>query len=124
MIILKTERDLEAMRPACAVAATVLDEVAAWIKPGISTREIDQYAAWCIKNQGAKSAFLGYRKYPCHICISINEQVVHGLAGDRTSNSGTSPAWMLASFIMALSATPPGRFQSADAESWHKNSWM
>ena len=88
MIILKTERDLEAMRPACAVAAFVLDEVAGWIKPGMTTREIDQFAAGCIKNQGAKSAFLGYRKYPCHICISVNEQVVHGLAGDRTVEFG------------------------------------
>ena len=45
MIILKTERDLEAMRPACAVAGTVLEEVASFIRPGISTKEIDQYAA-------------------------------------------------------------------------------
>jgi methionyl aminopeptidase len=88
MIILKTERDLEAMRPACAVAAEVLDEVAAWIKPGMTTREIDQFAAGCIKSRGARSAFLGYRKYPCHICISVNEQVVHGLAGDRAVEFG------------------------------------
>jgi methionyl aminopeptidase len=83
MIILKTERDLEAMRPACAVAASVLEEVAAWIQPGVTTRDIDQYAAARIKAFGAKSAFLGYRKYPCHVCISVNEQVVHGLASDR-----------------------------------------
>lgn len=88
MIILKTERDLEAMRPACAVAATVLQDVAEFVKPGISTREIDEYAASRIKRYGAKSAFLGYRKYPCQICISVNEQVVHGLAGERVLNFG------------------------------------
>jgi methionyl aminopeptidase len=83
MIILKTERDLEAMRPACKIASEVLEKVAAFIQPGVTTREIDNFAAQQIKGHGAKSAFLGYRKYPCHLCISVNEQVVHGLAGDR-----------------------------------------
>ena len=76
------------MRPACALAATVLDEVAAFIKPGISPRQIDQFAAGQIKGYGAKSAFLGYRKYPCHICISVNDQVVHGLAGPNELKFG------------------------------------
>jgi methionyl aminopeptidase len=88
MIILKTERDLEAMRPACAIAARVLDEVAGFIAPGQTTKEIDNFAAGRIKAYGAKSAFLGYRKYPCHICISVNEQVVHGLAGKRLVQFG------------------------------------
>jgi len=88
MIILKTERDLEAMRPACQLAGTVLDAVATWIQPGVTTREIDEFAASQIKHFGTKSAFLGYRKYPCHICISVNEQVVHGLAGDRRVQFG------------------------------------
>jgi methionyl aminopeptidase len=88
MILLKTERDLEAMRPACQLAGTVLEEVASFIQPGQTTREIDEFAADRIKYHGAKSAFLGYRKYPCHICISVNEQVVHGLAGDRRVQFG------------------------------------
>jgi len=49
---------------------------------------IDQFAAQRIKSYGAKSAFLGYRKYPCHLCISVNEQVVHGLATDRRVDFG------------------------------------
>ena len=98
MIILKSERDLEAMRPACAVAGAVLEEVCAFIQPGITTREVDEYAAARIKHYGARSAFLGYvhpggprgrdRKYPCHTCISVNEQVVHGLAGPRHLSFG------------------------------------
>ena len=88
MIILKSERDLEVMRPAGKVAGTVLEEVAAFIRPGVSTREVDDYAATRIKFYGAKSAFLGYRKYPCQICISVNEQVVHGLAGPRRLEFG------------------------------------
>lgn len=88
MIVLKNERDLEAMRPACVVAGNVLDEVSAFIQPGVTTREIDSFAAERMKSYGAKSAFLGYRKYPCHLCISVNEQVVHGLAGNRRVEFG------------------------------------
>src|SRR5712664_1450219 len=88
MIILKSERDLEAMRPACAVAGKVLREVAEFIRPGLTTKEIDLFAASRIKSHGAKSAFLGYRKYPCNVCISVNDQVVHGLANDRRVEFG------------------------------------
>jgi methionyl aminopeptidase len=88
MIILKSERDLEAMRPACAVAGTVLEEVAAFVQPGVTTKDVDEFAASRIKHFGGKSAFLGYRKYPCQICISVNDQVVHGLAGPGTLRFG------------------------------------
>ena len=88
MIIIKSERDLEAMRPACALAVTVLNEIAAFIEPGVTTRQVDDFAGSRIKHYGAKSAFLGYRKYPCQICISVNEQVVHGLAGPRRLEFG------------------------------------
>lgn len=88
MIILKNERDIEGMRAAGAIASAVLQEVSAWITPGVTTREIDQFAATRIKSYGARSAFLGYRKYPCSICISVNEQVVHGLASDRRVQFG------------------------------------
>lgn len=76
------------MRPACQVASMVLEEVAAFIRPGVTTQEVDDFAASRIKQYGAKSAFLGYRKYPCCICISVNEQVVHGLAGPRRLEFG------------------------------------
>lgn len=88
MIILKTERDLEAMRPACAVAGAVLAEIIAFIQPGVTTRQVDEFAAAVIKRHGARSAFLGYRNYPCHTCISVNDEVVHGLAGDRVLQFG------------------------------------
>jgi len=88
MIILKSERDLELMRPSCAVAGKILDEIAAFIKPGVTTRQVDKFAAAQIKARGAKSAFLGYRKYPCHTCISVNDEVVHGLANERELHFG------------------------------------
>jgi methionyl aminopeptidase len=87
-IVIKTERDLELMRPACAVAGTVLDEVAAFIKPGVTTQQVDEFAAQRIKSHGAKSAFLGYRKYPNQTCISVNEEVVHGLGTARELRFG------------------------------------
>lgn len=76
------------MRPACRVAAVVLNEAAAFVRPGVTTREVDEYAAGRIKEHGARSAFLGYRKYPCNICISVNDEVVHGLAGPRLLRFG------------------------------------
>ena len=83
MIILKNDREIAAMRVAGRVAARVLDDVAKKVVPGLTTRDLDEYAAAQIKAYGARSAFLGYRKYPCHICISVNEEVVHGLASGR-----------------------------------------
>jgi methionyl aminopeptidase len=87
-IILKSADDLKLMRPACVVAARVLDEIAGFIKPGVTTRQVDQFAAERIAAYGAKSAFLGYRKYPCHTCLSVNEEVVHGMANERELRFG------------------------------------
>jgi methionyl aminopeptidase len=87
-IKLKSEDDLKLMRPACAVAGKILDEIAAFIRPGVTTRQVDEFAAERMKCYGAKSAFLGYRKYPCHTCISVNEEVVHGLANERELRFG------------------------------------
>jgi methionyl aminopeptidase len=87
-IILKSADDLKLMRPACAVAGAVLDEVAAFIRPGLTTRQVDEFAAGRILAHAAKSAFLGYRKFPCQTCLSVNDEVVHGLATDRELNFG------------------------------------
>jgi methionyl aminopeptidase len=87
-IKLKSADDLKLMRPACTVAGTVLDEIAAFIRPGVTTRQVDEFAAECIQAHGAKSAFLGYRKYPCQMCISVNDEVVHGLATERELRFG------------------------------------
>ncbi|HNQ89161.1 MAG TPA: type I methionyl aminopeptidase [Verrucomicrobiota bacterium] len=88
MIVLKNERDQEGMRAAGGVAAQVLDDVARFVAPGVTTRDIDRYAAGRIRHYGGRSAFLGYRKYPCHLCVSVNDEVVHGIAGDRRLQFG------------------------------------
>ena len=92
MIPIKDKRQLAAMREAGRVAANVLKEAADWVKAGVTTREIDEFAAGRIRHHGAKSAFLGYevhgRKYPCNICISMNDEIVHGIAGKRKIVTG------------------------------------
>lgn len=83
MIRIKSEREQQSMRAAGAVAAAVLAEVSAFIAPGVTTAEVDRFAARSLQRHGARSAFLGYKNYPCHVCISVNHEVVHGLAGPR-----------------------------------------
>ena len=87
-IILKTGAELAGMRAAGAVAGKVLDDVIRYVSPGVTTRQLDAFAAERIKFYGGKSAFLGYRNYPCHTCISVNEEVVHGLANERELRFG------------------------------------
>jgi methionyl aminopeptidase len=88
MSILKTQRELDGMRAACDIASTVLQEIVEFIRPGLTTKQIDQFAAQQIKKHNAKSAFLGYKGFPCHICISVNDEVVHGIAGPRRIEFG------------------------------------
>ena len=76
------------MRPAGAIAARVLDEIMGFIRPGVTTRQVDEFAAAQMKAHGGKSAFLGYRNYPSHTCLSVNDEVVHGLAGERELRFG------------------------------------
>jgi len=70
------------------VAGKVLDDIIAFVKPGVTTKQMDEFAAERMRFYDAKSAFLGYRKYPCHTCISVNEEVVHGLANERELRFG------------------------------------
>ena len=87
-IPIKTEREIEKMRQACRAASDVLEQVSALVRPGITTGEVDQAAADYISDFGCKSAFLGYRGFPGNICISVNEEVVHGIGGPRRIQYG------------------------------------
>ena len=88
MIPIKSEREIEKMRQSCRVASGILERVSALLRPGITTRDVDQAAADFMSEEKCKSAFLGYRKFPGHICISINEEVVHGIGGNRRVQYG------------------------------------
>jgi methionyl aminopeptidase len=87
-IPIKSPREIEKMRLACRAASEILDEIATLLRPGISTGEIDRAAAELIQAAGCSSAFLGYRKFPGNICISVNEEVVHGIGGPRRIQYG------------------------------------
>ena len=88
MIIVKTAVELEAMRASGRLAAQVLASVARSVRPGVTTRELDELADRLIVASGAKSAFYGYRGYPGNICVSVNEEVVHGIPGPRLIQLG------------------------------------
>ena len=79
---------MEKMRLACRAASQILERVAGHIRPGITTREVDQAAAELMVEEGCRSAFLGYRGFPGNICISVNEEVVHGIGGPRRIQYG------------------------------------
>ena len=83
MIIIKRPHEIEMMRKAGEKAAEILNELAVLAVPGITTGEIDHAASQLMSKAGVRSAFLGYRKFPGHICISINEEVIHGIGGPR-----------------------------------------
>lgn len=79
MIVLKTARELALMREACRISAGALRVAGEAIRPGISTWEIDQIAYKYIKSQGAEPNFLGLYGFPATACISINDEVIHGI---------------------------------------------
>ena len=88
MIYLKSESEIDKMRESAQIVSRTLGEVAKLIEPGVSTAELDRAAEEYIKSHGGRPAFKGYgpkdNPFPASLCISINEEVVHGIpAPDR-----------------------------------------
>jgi methionyl aminopeptidase len=88
MIVLKSRREIELMRQAGRLAAQVLDRLEAAVRPGTRTRELDALAEEFIRGAGAVPAFKGYRGFPASICVSVNDEVVHGIPGQRVLREG------------------------------------
>lgn len=88
MIPIKSPEQIKRMRVACNAAAEILRTVAALVQPGRTTAELNEAAAELIKKYGGKSPFLGYKGYPGHICVSVNEEVVHGIPSKRRVQYG------------------------------------
>jgi methionyl aminopeptidase len=78
-IMIKTPQEIEKMRRSGQVVRAVLEHVRQFVKPGASTQDLEDAAAEKIKELGAKPAFKGYHGYPCVLCTSVNEEVVHGI---------------------------------------------
>jgi methionyl aminopeptidase len=88
MIELKTEREIGIVRTNGQILAKTLKLLEEKTKPGMKTKELDQLAEDYIRKQGGYPAFKGYRGFPASICVSINEEVVHGIPGERIIEPG------------------------------------
>lgn len=83
MVIIKTPSEISLMRDCNAIVAETLRGVREHVRAGVETLELDRYAENFVKKKGAKPAFKGYRGYPYALCVSVNEEVVHGFPSER-----------------------------------------
>ena len=88
MIIIKSAREIEQLKRSNAIVAEVFGKLKRMIVPGVTTRELDEIAEDYIRLKGARPAFKGYRGFPASVCTSINEEVVHGIPGQRRLKEG------------------------------------
>jgi len=83
MIELKSPAEIEKMRRANQVVAEILSEIGTMIRPGISTMDLEERARELVRKNSCRPAFLGYRGFPCSLCTSLNDEVVHGIPSSR-----------------------------------------
>lgn len=92
MVIIKTDKEIEKIKKSCQLAANTLKFVSEKVKPGLKTEKLDQIAEYFIKKQGGLPSFKGYgpkgNEFPASICVSINDEIVHGIPGDRILEEG------------------------------------
>jgi len=87
-MVLKSLRELDLMDEANRIVHQVLDGIGERIAPGVTTRELDRFAEELIRSSGAAPAFLNYRGFPATLCTSINDEIVHGIPGERALAEG------------------------------------
>ncbi len=88
MIILKSSEEIEKIAESCRIVGKTLDAIKTFVRPGITTKDIEIFADAYIKEKGGVSAFKGYRGYPASICTSVNEEVIHGIPSKRVLKEG------------------------------------
>ena len=88
MVIRKSKNEIEKMRAAGRIVASVLSELEPMVQAGVSTRDLDRAAERMIRDAGGVPTFKGYHGFPASICASINDEVVHGIPGNRKLNEG------------------------------------
>lgn len=88
MVKLRSKEEIEKIGVSSRVVAGTLELVRSLVRPGVTTRELDRKAEEFIRDSGGEPSFLGYHGYPAATCISINEEVVHGIPGDRVIREG------------------------------------
>ena len=88
MIYLKTDEEIELLRESNLLVGMTLGELAKWIAPGITTLKLDKIAEEFIRDHGAVPGFLGYGGFPNTLCVSVNEQIVHGIPSNYELKDG------------------------------------
>jgi len=89
MIVIKSKREIELMREPCKVTAELLRDLESFVKPGMSTLDISEFVDRRITSHGMHPTFKGYGGFPAAACVSVNEEVIHGIpAGDRKLKEG------------------------------------
>lgn len=88
MIRIKNEKEIAGIRESGRLLAQALEELKKLVADGITTRELDAFARSWIESHGAKPAFLGYMNYPASLCLSLNNEVIHGIPGPRKLRKG------------------------------------
>jgi methionyl aminopeptidase len=88
VINIKSRREIEHLKKTNAIVAEIFEKVKGMVAPGVTTKELDRVAEEVILTRGAKPAFKGYRGFPATLCISVNNEVVHGIPGPRRLEEG------------------------------------
>lgn len=88
MISIKNEAEIALMKQSCQLVSQTLGELAKHIKSGVTTKRLDRIAEEYIRDHGGQPGFLNYQGYPATLCTSINDEVVHGIPGDRVIEEG------------------------------------
>ncbi len=117
-IIIKSDEELAAMRQAGRITATVLEVLKLQVRPGMKTKELDIIAARELERLGAKPSFKGYRGFPANLCVSVNDEVVHGIPGERVLDEGDIVSLDIGAIFMgfqgdAAVTVPVGKVNSA-----------
>ena len=87
-IIIKSLREIELMRQAGRITAAILKTLVGEIRPGMRTKELDAITAQELGKYGVRASFKGYRGFPAHLCVSVNDEIVHGIPGERVLMGG------------------------------------
>ena len=87
-IIIKSNQEIAAMQQAGRILATVLETLKSQVRPGMKTKELDIITTRELERLGAKPSFKGYRGFPANLCVSVNDEIVHGIPGERVLHQG------------------------------------
>jgi len=101
-IIIKSDREIAIMRQAGRIVATVLEILTRQVRPGMKTKELDDIASRELRKLRAKPSFKGYRGFPANLCVSLNDEIVHGIPGERVLDEGDIVSLDLGAIFMGF----------------------